>query len=296
VQIVSDQNDTQKQDQQRPKGRFIYPYIYDAADLVAEKYGSEQVLKYYHLPIVDLNCTGDDKVFELAYHIAKLLACQEPEGHFGRSINKGNGALLPKIYIHCWGGHGRTGTLVAVILGLLYNISNAEALDWTQCFHDIRKCKLKVNSPQTKEQCDQVCRILLSDKAQEAKKEFGLRVLQGPQGSVFEKSISFASEKHPDEETKIDQPPSQAEYDYAVVQQQEQLVEESKVGQQVEDEEGKEEEEEEEEEEKTEANQDDVQASPEEKSEELPLPTATTSTHHNTIKSPTKNSIKIHHP
>jgi hypothetical protein len=27
-----------------------------------------------------------------------------------------------KMYIHCWGGHGRTGTLVATMLGRLYGL------------------------------------------------------------------------------------------------------------------------------------------------------------------------------
>jgi protein-tyrosine phosphatase len=27
------------------------------------------------------------------------------------------------IYLHCWGGHGRTGTLVCIMLHLMYGVS-----------------------------------------------------------------------------------------------------------------------------------------------------------------------------
>lgn len=36
------------------------------------------------------------------------------------------------MYIHCWGGHGRTGTLVALVLGMLYEIPCSQALRYTQ--------------------------------------------------------------------------------------------------------------------------------------------------------------------
>ncbi len=37
-----------------------------------------------------------------------------------------------RLYIHCWGGHGRTGTLVATMLGRLYSLSCSNALRYTQ--------------------------------------------------------------------------------------------------------------------------------------------------------------------
>jgi len=39
-----------------------------------------------------------------------------------------NGA---RIYLHCWGGHGRTGTLVSIILSILYDLTAQEAM--TRC-------------------------------------------------------------------------------------------------------------------------------------------------------------------
>lgn len=57
-----------------------------------------------------------------------------------------------------WGGHGRTGTLLAVMLGRLYGVTCAAALRFTQAFHDSRKFPQGVRSPQTNPQVQQVRR------------------------------------------------------------------------------------------------------------------------------------------
>lgn len=184
---------------EQPTGeKVVYPYIYDAAALLRERdqqqqasqVGSEKEkkqtnpLQFIHLPIVDLNCTSDGPVLELAYYLAKKLACDDSE-------NLGGG---PTIYIHCWGGHGRTGTLVAVMLGILYGINAEQALEWTQIFHDIRRCKLQVRSPQTDQQCEQVRRILKSPQALRAMKEFGERTLRVPTHCKFEKQVKCSGD------------------------------------------------------------------------------------------------------
>ena len=58
-----------------------------------------------------------------------------------------------KIYIHCKGGHGRSGILVACILKMYHNISADKAIELTTKYHNIRngvreKWK-KMGSPQT---------------------------------------------------------------------------------------------------------------------------------------------------
>ena len=60
------------------------------------------------------------------------------------------------MYVHCWGGHGRTGTLVATMLGRLYGLSADAALHYTQLFHDARRIPQGVRSPQTPVQVSQV--------------------------------------------------------------------------------------------------------------------------------------------
>lgn len=64
------------------------------------------------------------------------------------------------LYIHCWGGHGRTGTLVAVLLSRLYGLSADAALRFTQAFHDARRFPQGVRSPQTAVQRAQVKRVV----------------------------------------------------------------------------------------------------------------------------------------
>ena len=81
--------------------------------------------------------------------------------HLTRKIREGE-----KIYIHCKGGHGRAGLLVAAILCHLHKITPKESLIMTSEYHATRpvhstKPNSKKNefwktkgSPQTQEQCE----------------------------------------------------------------------------------------------------------------------------------------------
>ena len=64
---------------------------------------------------------------------------------------------LPRRACHR-GGHGRTGTLVAVMLGRLYDLPASTALRLTQAYHDTRVYPQGVRSPQTTVQRAQVSR------------------------------------------------------------------------------------------------------------------------------------------
>ncbi len=81
------------------------------------------------------------------------------EGDFQKNIEKILDILISgkKIFIHCAGGHGRTGIYSAVLIYLLENCSIEEALSRTQVRHDSRKIldkrqKRQVLSPSTKNQ------------------------------------------------------------------------------------------------------------------------------------------------
>lgn len=149
----------------RDRSQLMFPYMEDAADLAGH-----DDLRLLHLPIVDLDCTSDDDVLDLAAHLTQLIASE------GREV----------IYVHCWGGHGRTGTVVAILLSLYYGIDAEEALTRTQLYHDIRRTKLIVKSPQTEAQCNQVRRILASDRAKELCKSFLHMKVDPPALSRFE--------------------------------------------------------------------------------------------------------------
>jgi hypothetical protein len=64
------------------------------------------------------------------------------------------------MYIHCWGGHGRTGTLISLILSKLYGLNAEEAMQYTQASHDARVYPQGVPSPHTSPQRAQVRRML----------------------------------------------------------------------------------------------------------------------------------------
>lgn len=64
------------------------------------------------------------------------------------------------LYLHCWGGHGRTGTVVSIMLHLMYGLSADEAMERCQHVHDIRRIPISVGSPQTEHQREQVRRVV----------------------------------------------------------------------------------------------------------------------------------------
>ncbi|ORX97933.1 phosphatases II [Basidiobolus meristosporus CBS 931.73] len=64
------------------------------------------------------------------------------------------------LYIHCWGGHGRTGTLVACLLSKYYGLNADLALELTQRLHDTRHDGVIAKSPETRVQVNQVRRII----------------------------------------------------------------------------------------------------------------------------------------
>lgn len=97
---------------------------------------------YIHYPIADRRVPTDWKSF--AQFIIKI-----------GTIIKGlkNGEL---VYVHCKGGHGRSGIVVACLLCYLYKISPSEALSKTTRYHSRRKEMRdkwrKMGSPQTRSQ------------------------------------------------------------------------------------------------------------------------------------------------
>eukprot|EP01065_Artemidia_motanka_P026266 TRINITY_DN3118_c0_g3_i9.p2 TRINITY_DN3118_c0_g3~~TRINITY_DN3118_c0_g3_i9.p2 ORF type:complete len:755 (+),score=298.74 TRINITY_DN3118_c0_g3_i9:62-2326(+) len=56
------------------------------------------------------------------------------------------------LYVHCKGGHGRTGMLVACMLATLYDMPSMKALNATDTLHSQRKDTEDQCSPQTQEQ------------------------------------------------------------------------------------------------------------------------------------------------
>lgn len=80
------------------------PYIKDAQKILtrAREYGNPRIaqskLNFLHLAIIDGSITTDSAISRLADDCCDRVRSGE------------------KLYIHCWGGHGRTGTLVSELL------------------------------------------------------------------------------------------------------------------------------------------------------------------------------------
>ena len=125
-------------------GRAPRPYMHDIRRLMAahKRHIPNPKVDFVHLPIVDGSVTSDAV---LDRFVDDLI----------RRVRAGK-----RLYIHCWGGHGRTGTVVAIMLGRMYDVTTSQALERTQLLHDLRDEPQDVGSPSTEVQVAQVRRLL----------------------------------------------------------------------------------------------------------------------------------------
>jgi ribA/ribD-fused uncharacterized protein len=97
---------------------------------------------YISYPIKDRYIPVDKKKF--AIFILKV-SC------IIKNLNKGE-----LLYVHCKGGHGRSGIVVAILLCYIFNLKPKDALEYTKMFHKKRKTMREkwrqIGSPQTFEQ------------------------------------------------------------------------------------------------------------------------------------------------
>jgi hypothetical protein len=111
----------------------------DAARRAAE-------LEVMHVPIFDMQ-TADDKVAdELSSRVVAMLAAGKV------------------VYMHCMGGHGRTGTIASLVIAKACGVRALTALEINRRCHDQRgQCAENpgvFQSPETHEQRDQVFRLI----------------------------------------------------------------------------------------------------------------------------------------
>lgn len=99
-------------------------------------------IQFKHFPIADLQTISDTQTLLIAKEVATDLE---------------NGRV---IYLHCWGGHGRTGVIVCLVLHIKFKLTADDAINYCQTCHDKRYWSGNTPSPQTLEQRDQVRRII----------------------------------------------------------------------------------------------------------------------------------------
>ena len=100
-------------------------------------------IEYYNYPITDGKTISDEKMLEIGKKVVKF-------------VEKGK-----KVYIHCLGGHGRTGVLAGIVLHLLNpDMTYKEVVQELNIKHKTRKYKPNMNTPQQSGQFNQLHRII----------------------------------------------------------------------------------------------------------------------------------------
>jgi protein-tyrosine phosphatase len=130
------------------KNKGLRPYFKDVEKMIAnkEEYTNletniEKAI-FIHEKIRDCDIADDDTTIKLAKKLVKAIYDGEV------------------VYLHCWGGHGRTGVIVCIMLHLMYKLTSHESLLLCQKLHNMRLFDLGVSSPQTFQQRIQVIRII----------------------------------------------------------------------------------------------------------------------------------------
>jgi Ca2+-binding EF-hand superfamily protein len=122
------------------------PYISDAK-LVAGRMGIDiEEIQFMHFPIPEANdaVAIDSDVTRAVRRIVSAIAAGD------------------RVYMHCSNGDGRTGTVAALILGVVYGISSSEALSLVQQYRDMR-AGIQGLAVETHQQRAQVHRLLKSN-------------------------------------------------------------------------------------------------------------------------------------
>lgn len=134
------------QDDRQIKEKSLPDYRVMVKNLVETEWEFDQEVSFYKFPIKDGKIAKDVGVFKLC-HIILDLVCR------GKVI-----------YMHCWGGHGRVGTISSCLLQILTPsevgggaaFTGKEALEYNELMHSFREVGSERKTPQTRMQFNQV--------------------------------------------------------------------------------------------------------------------------------------------
>jgi protein-tyrosine phosphatase len=140
---------------QKQKMKFITDQkvttIVDLTEDQEELHGYDypkDIITRYRFPIKDETADNDDEVMKAVATILSII----------RYANKG------LVYVHCKGGHGRSGVVVSVVLGQYLKLSADMAMYITSATHATRPYQnpkeAPSSSPQTDDQVEQVRKLL----------------------------------------------------------------------------------------------------------------------------------------
>lgn len=105
---------------------------------------SERDLHYVHLPVEDCKVPSEADAWTQVEALVR-------EMEMGRTV-----------YVHCRGGHGRTGVVVSLLLAVVYHCTAFEALERCGKLHATRESRSHLPSPQTSEQRNLIHRLVAS--------------------------------------------------------------------------------------------------------------------------------------
>jgi len=131
--------------------------------------GEPKALEFWHCPIPDTGITDYEKLSEAVTVLIQKL--QEDR----------------TVYVHCWGGHGRTGTLICAFLVKAYGLTVGEAQQYFMAAHAAREIRHGGGNPywpHNDAQYKQVEQMML--EAQELRAETQLSPLEDWQLHVEE--------------------------------------------------------------------------------------------------------------
>ena len=117
------------------------PYREDLKKIAKEM--SVKEITFIKFPIKDRGVAKDENLLIFVEQIIKLIS---------------SGSV---IYLHCHGGHGRTGTVVSILLSKIYNLKPSEAIKLNDYYHSFRVNKGRArNTSLVKIQRAQVLRLM----------------------------------------------------------------------------------------------------------------------------------------
>ena len=125
--------------------------IFTPYNLIAQEL-TQKPIKFLNFPIPDMGVAIDEELLTFFKEILLKELAELPADE--------------AVYIHCWGGHGRTGIIATILIGILYGLTPDQALEHVERVHAMRSdCfdvlnQVPYNSPQTEEQRNQARRIL----------------------------------------------------------------------------------------------------------------------------------------
>eukprot|EP00912_Choanoflagellata_sp_UC4_P001435 UC4_evm7s893 len=125
----------------------VRPYMADVRYLQSTdpKFQALGPISTVQVHIPDMGIAEDDAVSRAVSHLIRDLKANKT------------------IYLHCWGGHGRTSTVGSIIIGRLYGLGPTDCMDFIQVAHDQREDHLGLRVPATAAQRNQVKRLLKNE-------------------------------------------------------------------------------------------------------------------------------------